>query len=243
MITRHHTVVTFCFISQRCLVKTREPPENQRTREPKNQTKEPMTETGMPIRIHEQSTESLLTTVNHSHDSDIEPYLRFCQTTTAKRHYRNSLHMRTLHRRTMIIGLLGTPELRHRLWQPLLDLNAVPVLEELLVLIRNRQAVRFDTATVDKLVREFFATDHRGIQTLILNPSIRTTCKKWVDTVLVPCSDDPTPFSELWITVIEPIWDAAAVTIYARATQRLDGFRWELLETTWHPDRVMNWCF
>ena len=186
-------------------------------------------------------------------DSFVDYYLYLCSCPAGAPFYRASPRAVSLHRRAIRIGCLriqsGNTPLA--LWQPLIDLDFAPVWEEFLVHLRDGLAP--SPTVLRQFLADLFATGHRRISALVLNPRNVERTTAWMRDHLIPwhpanesaatATRRSAAFRVLVDTVILPALSAAGATVYASAKARVDLYRDELLSATWgSPSYCLDWC-
>jgi hypothetical protein len=124
-------------------------------------------------------------------------------------------------------------------WTPLLQLNAVPVLEELLLEI----ATATTEPTHDLLTAfwEHVATLPRPSR-LLYDPTIRDAFRDWATSTLIPWIAEQTgrDATAIWTATVLPTWEAVRRRPLPAPLSAATAE--ELIAAAWAPERVVDWC-
>ena len=124
---------------------------------------------------------------------------------------------------------------------PLLLLNAIPVVEDLLTLIAARPQSPDNLCKFMTSFWELCASLPRPSR-LLYDPTIREPFRTWINETAIPWwnSDRQTcQFATLWNDIILPTWEAVRAVPHPAIPTAVAA---ELTAAAWAPERVVGWC-
>lgn len=193
------------------------------------------------------------------HEKYITYYIYLCTWPNAKRMYRGSERAISLHRRTVMEGLIRyATDTFHRstlaleLWRPLIEIDPEPLFDEAMCFIRNQTHFYLSREWCRHLFFAFSVLNSPVYREWVMNAESVVGLEEYIHTNIVPFripgetmqdSKQKTDYIlDVWHNGVKPELETQRLQIYEKATQRLCVYKEELLARAWEYPRYIANC-
>jgi hypothetical protein len=191
------------------------------------------------------------------HEKFIPYYLYLCKWPNAKTMYRASHRARSLHRRTVLDGLIRYANNRHscvpllELWGPLIEFDPNPVFDEAICMIRNCMHFCLNRERCQHIFFSLTVLQSPAYTEWVMNAENVRNLETYINEFVVPftLSDETEQviqrkkehILDVWHNGIKPELENQRLQVYEKATQRLCVYKEELLARAWeYPRYIVN---